>query len=95
MANAQFKFQIQSNINYETVKEGLWGTRSQAICTEILCTLRGTQIGQRSNSKLGTQRRLCEELQSELMSADTHLNTAFCTGLSCTVANNTKQEMMP
>lgn len=56
-----------------------------------LCTLRATEVTQRSSSKLGAQRHLCEELQDELMSTDTHSHTVFFPGLSCTVANNTSQ----
>ena len=85
--NAQRSIATQSDILYETVKEGLWGISSQGTRSETcdsvnfslsLSTLRATEVAQRSGSKLGGQRRLCEELQGELMSIDTHSHTVFC-----------------
>lgn len=73
---------MRGNILCEAVKERLWGgggrrTGSRGISSETskICELppcrRGaSEVAQRSGSKLGAQRRFCEVLQSELMSAD-------------------------
>lgn len=89
--NAQRSITMQSNILCEKVEKGLWGMSSQGIRSQTYNSLdsslyikRATEVAQRSSSKLGAQRRLCEELQSELMSADTHSHTVFFPGLSCT-----------
>ncbi len=85
---------MQSNILSESVKEGLWGISSQGpeTCNSVnssLSALRATEVAQRSSSKLGAQRRLCEELQSELMSIDTHSHSVLPRP-SAAAANNTQ-----
>lgn len=93
--NAQRSIATHSNILCETVKEGLWGISSQGICSETSDSVNFSLYIKSHWSRTKEQLQIRStktplwELQSELMSTDTHFHTVFLPGLSCTVANNT------
>lgn len=87
---------MQSNIVYETVKEGLWGISSHGIhsvtCNSVFFSLyiKSHWSCTKEQLQIRSTKTPLWELQSELMSIDTHSHTVFFPGLSWAVVHTSQ-----